>query len=468
MRAFGAGPVFRHGLTVMAVDLEAEAAHVAGGDFETGRIDDAVDIVVLAIDDQPGFVDLVDAGALGIDQGDVVAIEGLEVFVVEARPLAHHVVPGLEPLGRLRICDKLVDAGTDLVHLFHVGQLLFFGGYRIGLRDVPEDLGPAVLHHVAGDLLARDDLGEVLHAFRLPARLERLRPVGIGGLVAARADGRGRALHDEEFPGAFGEAGDRLDRGGAGADDGDLLVGQLVHQLARTAAGIAIVPARGVERVTLELLYAGDAGQLGLVHDPARDRDEAGLDPVATIGGDQPAVFSIVPAQFVDQGLEQGVGVKVVMPGDPLAVLENLGCLGVLLGRDVTGLFKERHVDVRFDVAGRAGIAVPVPGSAEVSCLVDDAHRSDALLGQPRGRHQSGKTGADNGDLALFLHRIAGESRVREGVLVELALDFLKPAILVVAVIAQTLVAFRSIALLEFLEALKLCAVGGRHYTRSP
>ena len=53
----------------------------------------------------------------------------------------------------------------------------------------------------------------------------------------------------------------------------------------------------------------------------------------------------------------------------PLAVLEDLRAVRVLLGRDVADLLEQRQVDVRLDVALRARVAVPVPGAAEVAAL---------------------------------------------------------------------------------------------------
>ena len=78
-----------------------------------------------------------------------------------------------------------------------------------------------------------------------------------------------------------------------------------------------------------------------------------------------------VPADFTDLGVQAGVAVEVVVFGDAPAVREDLRALGVLLGRDVPDLLEQRQVDVGLDVARDAGIAVPVPGAADVGGLVD-------------------------------------------------------------------------------------------------
>ena len=54
-----------------AVDLEAGAAGVGGADLEAGGEDDAVDLVLDAVDDQARLGDALDALAAGVDQGDV-------------------------------------------------------------------------------------------------------------------------------------------------------------------------------------------------------------------------------------------------------------------------------------------------------------------------------------------------------------------------------------------------------------
>ena len=69
---------------------------------------------------------------------------------------------------------------------------------------------------------------------------------------------------------------------------------------------------------------------------------------------------------------------------------------GVLLLRDVAGLLQQRQVDVALDVALRAGIAVPVPGAAEVAALLDDADALDPGLAQPGAGHQAAEAAADD------------------------------------------------------------------------
>ena len=83
---------------------------------------------------------------------------------------------------------------------------------------------------------------------------------------------------------------------------------------------------------------------------------------------------------------KQRVVVELVVPGDALRVLEDLGRVGVLLLRDVAELLEQRQVAVALDVALGAGIAVPVPGAAEVAARLDDAEVLEAGLAQPRAQ----------------------------------------------------------------------------------
>jgi len=81
------------------------ATHEAGGH------DDAVHLQLLAVDDHTLRCNALDALAAGIHQRDALAVEGVQVVVVEARPLADLLVVGLEGLGRLRILQHTIIRG---------------------------------------------------------------------------------------------------------------------------------------------------------------------------------------------------------------------------------------------------------------------------------------------------------------------------------------------------------------------
>lgn len=109
------------------------------------------------------------------------------------------------------------------------------------------------------------------------------------------------------------------------------------------------------------------------------------------------------------------------MLGDPAAVSPDLGTLGVLLGGDVTEFLEQRHVDIGLDVAGDFGIAVPVPGSADVGGLIDQPHVVHTELLAPGPDQQPAEAGAHHGDVDGVVNRVSAEVRVGPGVLAELA-----------------------------------------------
>ena len=76
--------------------FEACSARVVGPDLEARRVDETIQLVLLASDHGALLCHPLDTRALRIDERDVGAIEGLEVLVVEARPLAELAVVGLE------------------------------------------------------------------------------------------------------------------------------------------------------------------------------------------------------------------------------------------------------------------------------------------------------------------------------------------------------------------------------------
>ena len=95
---------------------------------------------------------------------------------------------------------------------------------RGGLLDGGVVVGPPVVHQVGLDRPAHDDGLEVVHPVPLPAGLEPVGEVGIGGPVAPLADGRRRALEHVEVLGRLGQRRHALDAAGPGADEGHGLV----------------------------------------------------------------------------------------------------------------------------------------------------------------------------------------------------------------------------------------------------
>ena len=479
-RAQALGPLLRKAHAAPADDVVTGPAGVGGADLETGGEDQAVDLVlnlpVGPVHHHTVFGETLHALAVGVDQGHVGAVEGGEVFVVEAGPLAELAVPRLQLLGHGGILDDGVHPIADGVHLHVVGQLhqlapllrgqttaQLLGGLLGHLAgEVAEDLGPTVLHHVDLDIAAFDADVEVIHALLLPARLERGDPLGIGGAVGPNVHRRRRALEHVEVFGRSAEMGDALHRGGTGADDAHHLVAQLVQVAGGIAAGVVVVPTAGVEGVTLEVVDPGDTWQLGPVERAVGHGDELGAELITPVGLHDPTIGGFIPAQLGDTGLEEGIRIEVVMASNALGVFEDLWGEGVLGGgHDVAHLFQQRQIDVGFHVAGRPRVAVPIPGAPHVSGLF---HQADALvagLAEPGSHEQAAEAAADDGELHLIKDGVTGEAGIDVGVLEVTGELRGHLDVLLVAVLPQPLVALGQVPGLDLgrVEAQLVCGV---------
>ena len=449
---------------VATVELVSRSPGVVGSDLETGGVDQTVDLELLLeqvavgvalVDDDARRCDALDAATLGVDEMHVRAVERVEVLVVETRPLAELAVVRLERLRRRRVGDDRFHSGTDLLHLLEVGE--FHGGHEalwceVALpslhpdEQVADDVGPAVVDEVfrLGD--SRDQVVEVLHPPFLPARLQTSGPLGVGGPVVADVDRRRRALEHEQFLRRCSEVGHALHRGGTGADDADALVGQAHETAVRIAARVVVVPPTRVEAVALERLDPFDAGQLRAMQRTARHDDVPGLHRIAAIRRHDPAAGGVVPAHLGHLGLEAGVSIEIEVAADRLAVREYLGGLGVLLLRHVSDLLEQRQIDVRLDITCSAGIAVPVPGAAEVAAFLDHTDAVDTGFAQASAGEEPAESAADDQHLDFIGQRFAFDRRDVGIVQVPLELtDDLD--VLVVARVTQPFVAFLAVLL---------------------
>src|SRR6201989_1233807 len=343
-RAHAVSPVLRQGTTVAAGHLEAGPPRVRGADLEAGAVDDAVELVLPAGHYHPGRGDPRHPLAVRVDQVGVRVVEGLQVLVVEAGPLAQLAVPRLELARRVRVPHYRVGAATDLLHLLEVGLLVGGEHRRRAERlrrqrgdpgaDPAGDVGPAVLHQVLVRGPAGLVGGEVLQPALLPARGgDPGEPGRVDRVVAPRVDRGRRALEDVQLPGVPGQVRHALDRGGPGTDQAYPLVRELVHYgTGVVTAGVGVIPPAGVERVTAERADSRDAGQLGHAQRAGAQYDELGGQPVAPAGLDDPARPGLVPVQRRHLGVEQHVVVQAEPPADALAASQDLRAAHVLLG----------------------------------------------------------------------------------------------------------------------------------------
>ena len=245
----------------------------------------------------------------------------------------------------------------------------------------------------------------------LPARLERVGEIGIGGPVAPLTDGRRRALEDVEVLRRGGQRGHALDATGPGAKKGDDLVRQAGERLVRPTAGVVVVPPRRVERRPGEVLHSRDGGQLHEIEDPDSQHVPAAADHVVVVGADLPSGRFLVPLGPGHSGMEKGVVFEVETVGDRLEVASDLLAERVAAGGDVIELLEHREVDVRLDVAHHARVAVPIPGSPDAARLVDDADPLEAGFAEVGAGEDPGDPPAHDDDINFVGDRVATGDR---------------------------------------------------------
>ena len=124
---------------MLANNVVAGALLHGTGEVESGSVDDAIDLVLDACDDNAFLSDPFDAfGFAGVDQGYVGAVEGWQILVVEGGSLTELSIPGLQLFAGLRISHSLIHPFAHIVCIFQVDQIrqgreLFCGRWRIEL-----------------------------------------------------------------------------------------------------------------------------------------------------------------------------------------------------------------------------------------------------------------------------------------------------------------------------------------------
>src|SRR5690349_17260369 len=284
--AHARGPMVRQLDAATAGQIEAGAPFVFGADFEAGCIDDAIERVFLARDDDAVPGDALDALAVGIDQMRARRVEGLQIRVMKAWPLAKLAIPGFQLRGRLAVADDGIDPGADFLHFLEIGilerrQHLWWGALLARqiqhfCANAPRQMGPAVLHQIFLRGAAGLVRGKILQPALLPAWCRHAcKPFRIDRRIGSDIDGGWRALEHVELLAGAREMRHALHGSGAGADDADALVLQLLHQRALgVAAGVVIIPPAGVERMPLEGLDTFDAGKFWHMQRPRPHADE--------------------------------------------------------------------------------------------------------------------------------------------------------------------------------------------------
>src|SRR6185437_4984579 len=132
--------------------------------------------------------------------------------------------------------------------------------------------------------------------------------------------------------------------------------------------------------VAFEGFETFDFGQFWFGQNSVRADDETRSHMVAMIGFDAPHLLGLVPYRRCYRGLKDGKFIEVVFSRDRLAVGENLLAAGVVLSRDIIEFVKQRQIIIGYNVAGDPGVAVPIPGAADVRGALYDTNTLDPDL----------------------------------------------------------------------------------------
>jgi hypothetical protein len=143
--------------------------------------------------------------------------------------------------------------------------------------------------------------------------------------------------------------------------------------------------------------------------------------------------------------LQTGIFVQPELPRDGLAVGKNFRAAHVFFGGNRAGFFQQRKIDIGLGVTGGTGIAVPVPGAAEIGALIDDTDVLHPGLAQPGTGQQPSEAATDNDDIHDIVDGIAHEVGITIGILEQFRHGVADLDVLIVAVRAQALVAFGTI-----------------------
>src|SRR6185436_4855669 len=157
-------------------------------------------------------------------------------------------------------------------------------------------------------------------------------------------------------------------------------------------------PASGEINRALEILDAVDLRRLW------RGETAGGHDVIAagharTVVGDQlPALAAVIPVCGLDPGAEADVATEVVTIGDEAEIAQDfrLRCVFFRPGPFAVEFGIERVAVVHgLDVAACAGIAVPVPGAADIAGVLDH-DGGEAGLAKAMQKIKAGKPGAND------------------------------------------------------------------------
>lgn len=161
-----------------------------------------------------------------------------------------------------------------------------------------------------------------------------------------------------------------------------------------------MVPLLGMEDLALEVLQAIEAW-IGRGGQAAHAGNHGVRGVMVALGVMQvPEALPLVPGQFADLGVQQGLFLQAVF----FPALLQIGADFRLAGehpRPLRVRFEGEGIDVGLHVAGAARVVVDSPGAADAGVLFEDQEVVLAFLAETDRHPQPGETGADDGDLAV-------------------------------------------------------------------
>ncbi len=95
------------------------------------------------------------------------------------------------------------------------------------------------------------------------------------------------------------------------------------------------------------------------------------------------------------------------MVTNSLGMLKYFRRIGVLLLRHVANFIKQGQVTVGFDIALSTRVAIPVPGTAEITTGFNNADIFNSSFFEPGGGHQPTEPSTDDGNSNIKTERIA-------------------------------------------------------------
>ncbi len=348
-----------------------------------------------------------DRRLVDIDERDVVAVEGVVIAGIDAHPLgAERIILRRQLLRDIGIAHDRLDLAAE-EGFGRVVRLLVDQKVGIGEAEAQAAMGPARLIFALPLLMGHVECRALVaghhetHA-RFPCGFAERGIVGLDRALIGRVERRvmsrnaeiGRALEDVEMGRLGRDMRDRLDRRRAGADDGDLLAGE-IDALMR--------PEARVVRAPFELVEPGEIGLLRRRQAARRHDAEARRDGLALLCPDDPAVARLVEHGLGHTGRQADVAAEIEPVGDMVDIFQDLGLGRIPLGpapfllqRVVEGV----GVIHALDIAARTRVTVPVPGAADIVARLEHDGRKPALA-QPVEHIEPGKAGSDDDGIDL-------------------------------------------------------------------